>query len=111
MKKKIIYRTQISVNGVLTKESFGARRVVLNGMIARCTERKLFGVIPLPNCYKWETQTLEKMETKDGEIDRTLREEWLTFESKKRLAEERLSLETWLRNKCKEYRKKYGTGR
>lgn len=104
MKKEIIYRTQIGVNGVLSKESFGARRVTLRGVIARCTERKLLGFISLPDCYKWEIQTLETVKTKAGDKDRTLREEWLTFESKKRLAEERQNLEAWMRNKCKEYR-------
>lgn len=104
MKKEIIYRTQIDVNGVLTKESFGARSVTLKGVIARCTERRLLGIIPLPDCYKWEVQTVETVKTKAEDKDRTLREEWLTFESRKRLAEERQDLEAWLRNKCKEYR-------
>lgn len=110
MKKEIIYRTQISVKGVLSKESYGARRVTLKGVIARCTERKLLGIIPLPDCYKWEVQTMETIKTKAGDKDKTLREDWLTFESKKRIAEERQSLESWLRNKCKEYKKRYGTG-
>lgn len=111
MKKEIIYRTQIGVNGVLAQESFGARKVTLKGVIARCTERKLLGIIPLPDCYKWEVQTVETVKTKAGDTDRTLREDRLTFESRKRLAEERQNLEAWLRNKCKDYRKKYGTGR
>lgn len=115
MKKEIIYRTQISVKGILTKDSFAERRVSLIGVIKRCTERKLLGCIPLPDCYKHEVTAYEFVET--GKIMTLLGGTWfeidedkLTFESKKRLAEERQNLEAWLRGKCNEYKKKYGTG-
>ena len=115
MKKEIIYRTQISVNGILTKGSFSERRVLLIGVVVRCTKRKLLGFIPLPNCYKYEAMPYEIVSGANmrdhegyiiGDYQKPLNEKFITFESRKRLAEERLNLEAWLRNKCKEYKMK-----
>ena len=108
MNKEIIYRTQITVKDILAKDPSAERRVLLKGEIARCTNRRLLGIIPLPDSYKWETMAVETVKAKSGDMERALHENTLTFESRKRLAEERLALETWLRGKCKEYRRKYG---
>lgn len=116
MKKEIVCTTQISVKGILTKDTHEERRVTLKGVIARCTERKLLGFMPLKPTYKYEITAMETVRptvmTKIGEFERPLCDtKNLTFESRKRLAEERQNLEAWLRNKCNEYKKKYGTRR
>ena len=104
MKKEIIYRTQISVNNINTP--LASKRVLLRGIITRCTSRKLLNIIPLPDGYKWEIEVRESIRKGRGYAQRPLNEDCLTFESRKRLAEERQNLEAWLRNKCKEYRMK-----
>lgn len=108
MKKEIIYRTQISVNGILSKGSPAERRVLLKGEIARCTGRRLLGIIPLPDSYKWKVTAVELAKSGGDGIESPLVENSLTFNSRKCLAKERLYMEGWLRNKCKEYRRRYG---
>lgn len=108
MKKEIIYRTQTTVMGMLRDGSTNEVRVLLKGEIARCTDRRLLGVIPLPDRYKWKVTVGEQVKIGRGCAIQSLNENSLTFNSRKCLTKERLYMEGWLRNKCKEYKKKYG---
>lgn len=106
MKKEIVYRTKLSVKNILGLRSKQPKTVWLEGMVERVAGRRLLRVIPLPDRYVW---TVEAVEETDGASAVRLDEKGLTFESKKRLGEERLNMEEWLRGKCKEYKKmKYG---
>lgn len=111
MNKLTVYRTQITVDNIYSREQHIKVRAMLKAKIEMCTERKLLGIIPLPDCYRYTVSAQETIHSKAGDIEIPLGEQRLTHESRKRLAEERMHLEAWLNNKCKEYKKKYGTGR
>lgn len=110
MKREVIYSTKLSVRNILkAQENARPTTVWLLGSVERQTDRKLLGFIPLPDRYVWSILTVEEIEAKNGTKSRILKDDELTFESKKRLGEERLNMEEWLRGKCKEYKKmKYG---
>lgn len=101
MKREIIYRKQKGVIGLHSDSEYEAREVLLKGTITRCTERRLFGIIPLKDKYECKIEIIPG--TKQG---RTLDVKKLTFESQKRVAQEKRELETFLTNKCKEYKNK-----
>ena len=109
MKREIIYTTKQSVRNILkAKEGAQPSTIWLFGAVERQTKRRLLGFIPLPDRYVWSIVTVEEIETKKGTKSRLPKEDSLTFDSRKRLQDERLHMEEWLRGKCKEYRKKYG---
>lgn len=101
MKREIIYRKQKGVIGLHSNSEYEAREVLLKGTITRCTERRLFGIIPLKDKYECKIEIIPG--TKQG---RTLYVKKLTFESQKRVAQEKRELEAFLTNKCKEYKNK-----
>lgn len=102
MKREIIYRIQKGVIGLHSNIEFEAREVLLKGTITRCTERRLFGIIPLKDKYECKIEIIPGT-NKQG---RTLVVKKLTFESQKRVAHEKRELEAFLANKCKEYKNK-----
>lgn len=106
--REIVYRTQTNIDGLRFKGEPKETYIVLKGTVARVTQRKLFGFIPLPDKWMWEigmfdirSKTVSEKECKNI----------FSFDTFKRLSEERLYMERMLRNKCKDYKKKYGTGR
>ena len=107
MKRETIYRTQKGIIGLHSDSEYEAREVLLKGTITRCTERRLFGIIPFKDKYECKTEIILGT-NKQG---RTLDVKKLTFESQKRVSQEKRELESYLINKCKEYKNKYGTGR
>ena len=99
MKREIIYRKQKCVIGLHSDSEYEAREVLLKGTITRCTERRMFGIIPLKDKYECKTENIPGT-NKQG---RTLDVKKLTFESQKRVFQEKRELEAFLTNKCKEY--------
>lgn len=99
MKRETVYRTQQSVIGLHADSEYEAREILLKSSITRYTERCLFGIIPLKNKYEWKIEIIPGT-NKQG---RTLDLKKLTFESQKRVAQEKRELESYLINKCKEY--------
>lgn len=78
--------------------------VYLMGLILRRSQRKLLGIIPLSNKYTYKVFTHIFVRNKyTGSVHATV-PSLLSFESKKRLMEETQNLESWLRNKCKQYK-------
>ena len=107
MKKEVIFEKHKKVAALMRVDRLFAIRAVIKGRIIRCTERKLLGVIPLPDRYKSETEVVEIYETKNGEEERNLDEEMLTYPSRRDLIEERLEYASWLRERCRWYEKNY----
>lgn len=101
-KREIIYRIQKGVIGLHSEIEFEAREVLLKGTITRCTERRLFGIIPLKDKCECKIEIIPGT-NKQG---RTFDVKKLTFESQMRVAQEKRELEEFLANKCKEYKNK-----
>ena len=102
MKREIIYIAQKGIIGLHSDSEYESREVLLKGTITRCTERRLFGIIPLKDKYECKTEIIPGT-NKQG---RTLDVKKLTFESQKRVAQEKRELEAFLANKCKVYKNK-----
>ncbi|WP_418850938.1 hypothetical protein [Prevotella sp.] len=111
MKKRIIYGTKVSVDNMILEAEKEMKiyyeevaEVFLMGYIYLCSQRKLFGIIPLPNKHDCKVFTHIFVRNKyTGRVHATV-PSLLSFESKKRLMEETQNLESWLRNKCKLYK-------
>lgn len=111
MKKRIIYGTKVSVDNMILEAEKEMKiydeevaEVFLMGYIYLCSQRKLFGIIPLPNKHDCKVFTHIFVRNKyTGSVHATV-PSLLIFESKKRLMEETQNLESWLRNKCKQYK-------
>lgn len=101
MNKLTVYRTQLAVDNIYSREQHVKVRAMLKAKIEMCTDRKLFGIIPLPDCYRYRVSALETIHSKVGDIEIPLDIHRLTHESRKRLAEERMHLEAWLDHRCK----------
>ena len=111
MKKKIIYGTKVSVDNMILEAekemkicSEEVAEVFLMGYIYLCSQRKLFGIIPLSNKYDCKVFTHIFVRNKYTDKVHATVPSLLSFESKKRLMEEQQNLESWLRNKCKQYK-------
>lgn len=107
MKKRVMYRTEVSVDNMILEAEKGikicskeVKEVLLIGYIFHCSERKLFGMIPLPNKYTYKIYSCMYVRNKYTGRVYTAKPSVLSFESKKRLMEEKQKLESWLRNKC-----------
>ena len=111
MKKRIIYGTKVSVDNMILEAEKEMKiyaeevaEVFLMGYIYLCSQRKLFGLIPLPDKYVYNVCPYLFVRNKCT-YEVYLKElSFLSFESKKRLMEETQNLESWLRNKCKQYK-------
>lgn len=111
MEKRIVYRTVISVSNMMLdveKEmvicSEKIRGCFLEGCIFRYSRRKLFGIIQLPDKYVHKVYFHLFVRNKYTNEVYVKELSSLSFESKKRLMEEQQNLESWLRNKCKQYK-------
>jgi hypothetical protein len=111
MEKRIIYRTEVSVSNMMLEAEKGmeicseeVKEAFLAGYISHYSRRKLFGLIPLPDKYVYNVCPYLFVRNKCT-YEVYLKElSFLSFESKKRLMEETQNLESWLRNKCKQYK-------
>lgn len=117
MEKRIIYSTEVSVSNMMLeaeKEMMicgeEVKMVYLTGYILRCSQRKLLGIIPLPNKYTYKVFPHIFVRNKYTDTVSTAKPNVLSFESKKRLMEEKQNIESFLRKKCNDY-KKYGKNR
>lgn len=113
MEKRIIYSTEVTVSNMVLEEEreMKVEEVYLQGIIWRCSQRKLFGIIPLSDKYEYKVYPHIFVRNKyTGGVHATV-PSLLSFESRKRLMEEQQNLEAWLRNKCNEYKKEYGKSR
>lgn len=111
MEKRIIYSTEVSVSNMMLEAEREMKicgeeidEVYLMGLILRRSQRKLFGIIPLPNKYTYKVFPHIYVRNKYTNKVSSVRPNVLSFESKKRLMEETRNLESWLRNKCKQYK-------
>ena len=111
MEKRIIYRTEVSVSNMMLDAERQIRicgeevkMVYLTGHILRYSQRKLLGIIPLPNKYTYEVCPHIYVRNKYTDTISKAKPNVLSFESKKRLMEETQNLESRLRNKCKQYK-------
>ena len=111
MEKRIIYFTEVSVSNMMLEAEKSMKicgeeidEVYLMGLILRRSQRKLFGIIPLPNKYTYKVNPHIHVRNKYTDDLHTAKPNVLSFESKKRLMEETRNLESWLRNKCKQYK-------
>lgn len=52
--REIVYRTQTNIDGLRFKGEPKETYIVLKGTVARVTQRKLFGFIPLPDKWMWD---------------------------------------------------------
>lgn len=111
MEKRIIYSTEVSVSNMMLEAEREiklcgeeVKMVYLTGYILRCSQRKLLGIIPLPNKYTYKVFPHIYVSNKYTDTVSTAKPNVLSFESKKRLMEETRDLESWLRNKCKQYK-------
>lgn len=121
MEKRIIYSTEVTVSNMMLEAEKGVKicseevkEVSIMGHIYRYSRRKMFGLIPLPDKYVYEVcpRLLVRNKYTNEVYMKAL--STLSFESKKRLMEEKQNLESWLRNKCNEcneYKKEYGKSR
>ena len=80
------------------------KEVSIMGHIYRYSRRKMFGLIPLPDKYVCEVCPHLIVRNKYTNNVYVKSPSFLSFESKKRLMEETQNLESWLRNKCKQYK-------
>lgn len=113
MKKELVYRVlqevkDVSLNPEWHSSVYTISLAVLEGHVTRHTQRKLLGVIPLADKYVWRVDTLVSLTGVKCDGWHKGNEEHLSFESRKRIAEERLKMEFFLRKKCHEYKKKFG---
>lgn len=111
MEKRIIYRTEVSVSNMMLEAEREIRicgeevnMVYLTGCISRSSQRKLLGIIPLPDKYTYKVCPHIYVRNKYTDKVSKAKPNVLSFESKKRLMEEKQNLESWLRNKCKQYK-------
>lgn len=113
MEKRIIYRTEVTVSNMMLEAEKGVKicseevkEVSIMGHIYRYSRRKMFGLIPLPDKYVCEVcpRLLVRNKYTNEVYMKAL--STLSFESKKRLMEEQQNLESWLRNKCKQYKQR-----
>lgn len=111
MEKRIIYRTEVSVSNMMLESEKGmeicseeVKEVFLAGYISHYSRRKLFGIIPLPDKYVYKVYPHLIVRNKYTNNVYVKSPSFLSFESKKRLMEETQNLESWLRNKCKQYK-------
>lgn len=111
MEKRIIYSTEVSVSNMMLEVEKEmkicgeeVKKVFLIGHILRSSQRKLFGIIPLPDKYTYKVCPHIHVRNKYTSRVSTAEPNVLSFESKKRLMEESQNLESWLRNKCKLYK-------
>lgn len=111
MVKRIVYRTKISVYDMILDECKKNKcswnkleEVWLYGIIEYHSQRKLLGIIPLPNKYVYKVypRILVRNTYNDMIYDETPR--ILSFCSKRQLMWDTLTLESRLRNKCEEFR-------
>lgn len=113
MKKELVYRVlqevkDVSLNPEWHSSVYTLSLAVLVGYVTRHTQRKLLGVIPLADKYVWRVDTLVSLTGTKCDGWHKGSEENLSIESRKRIAEERLKMEFFLRKKCHEYKKKFG---
>lgn len=111
MEKRIIYFTEVSVSNMMLEAEKSMKicgeeidEVYLMGLILRRSQRKLFGIIPLPNKYTYKVFPHIYVRNKYTNKVSSVRPNVLSIESKKRLMEEQQNLKSWLRNKCKQYK-------
>ena len=111
MEKRIIYRTEVTVSNMMLEAgkkmeicSEEVKEVFLTGYISHYSQRKLFGLIPLPDKYVYNVYPYLFVSNKYTNEIYVKAPSSLSFESKKRLMEEKQNLESWLRNKCKQYK-------
>ena len=111
MEKRIIYRTEVSVSNMMLEAEKGMEicseevtEVFLAGYISHYSQRKLFGLIPLPDKYVYKVYPYLIVRNKYTNNVYVKSPSFLSFESMKRLVEETRNLESWLRNKCKQYK-------
>lgn len=111
MEKRIIYSTEVTVSNMMLEAEkemkicgVEVKKVFLMGNILRSSQRKLFGIIPLPDKYTYKVCPHIHVRNKYTSRVSTAEPNVLSFESKKRLMEETRNLESWLRNKCKQYK-------
>lgn len=109
MEKRIIYFTEVSVSNMMLEAEKSMKNcgeeideVCLMGCILRRSQRKLLGIIPLPNKYTYKVSP--HIYVRNKYTVRSAKPNELSFESKKRLMEETQNLKSWLRNKCKQYK-------
>lgn len=109
MEKRIIYNTEVSVSNMMLEAEREikicgeeVKMVYLMGLILRRSQRKLLGIIPLPNKYTYKV--FLHIYVRNKYTVRTAKPNELSFESKKRLMEETQNFESRLRNKCKLYK-------
>lgn len=117
MEKRIIYSTEVSVSNMMLEVEKEmkicgeeVKKVFLIGHILRSSQRKLFGIIPLPDKYTYKVYPHIHVRNKYNSKVSTAEPNVLSFESKKRLMEEKQNIESFLRKKCNDY-KKYGKNR
>ena len=117
MEKRIIYSTEVSVDNMILEAENEMKiyyeevaEVFLMGYIYLCSQRKLFGIIPLPDKYTYKVYPHIHVRNKYTSKVSTAEPNVLSFESKKRLMEEKQNIESFLRKKCNDY-KKYGKNR
>lgn len=117
MEKRIIYSTEVSVSNMMLEAEKEmkicgeeVKMVYLTGHILRSSQRKLFGIIPLPDKYTYKVCPHIHVRNKYTSRVSTAEPNVLSFESKKRLMEEKQNIESFLRKKCNDY-KKYGKNR
>lgn len=104
MKREIVFRTQTNIYGLRLKGEPKETYIILKGTVARVTQRKLFGFIPLPNKWVWEISMFDiRSKTVSGKECKNI----FSFDTFKRLSEERLDMERTLRSNCKYYKKIY----
>lgn len=113
MKKELVYRVlqevkDVSLNPEWHSSVYTISLAVLEGHVTRHTQRKLLGIIPLPDKYAWHIDTWVSLTGVKCDGWHKGSEENLSIESRKRIAEERLKMEFFLRKKCHEYKKKFG---
>lgn len=111
MEKRIIYRTEVTVSNMMLEAekrmeicSEEVKEVYLAGYISHYSQRKLFGLIRLPDKYVYNVYPHLIVRNKYTNKVYVKALNVLSFESKKRLMEEKQNLESWLRNKCKQYK-------
>lgn len=111
MKQTIVYKTEKDIDNIYSVNSKGKRHALLRGIVKHQTNRRLLGLIPIPDRYVWSISVSDIVKTRNGAFAKDMNEEMLTFESRKILMSEKQDLKVLLANKCKDYKKKYGTGR
>lgn len=104
MKRETVYRTQTNIDGLRFKGESKETYIILKGTVARVTQRKLFGFIPLPDKWVWN---ISMFDIRSKTVSEKECKNIFSFDTFKRLSEERLDMERMLRNKCKDYKKIY----